>query len=198
MTLEEFENRRKYFIDKLQSTVFYAKLEDPNQDAMAQFADSNTNEMLFEMAKSNLLGYVPQALTMGWVNFFFAGFVIMKFPFPLTAGFKAMLQSGVATPDLDASYVLAISWYFANLLGLRPIYLLIMGSSEADALIQLQLQQQAMPNMGGPGMPKASKVFNSEAENMHLLQHESIFDGIADRVLDQNLSRNPQLKVKIN
>lgn len=134
------------------------------------------------MAKGNLMNYIPQTIIMGWVNYFFAGFVIMKLPFPLTDGFKAMLQNGVATPDLNARYVSAISWYFVTLLGLRPVYSLITGdTTAADQLIQQQ--QQQLPNIGGPGGPKAEKVFAAEAENIQILSHESVFEGIVDRVL---------------
>ena len=84
----------------------------------------------------------------------------MKLPFPLTDGFKSMLQNGVMTPDLNVRYVSAISWYFVNLFGLKPIYSLLMGSSEAEELMQQQAQQtqqQQMPNLSGPGAPKAEK-----------------------------------------
>lgn len=129
------------------------------------------------------MNYIPQTLIMGWVNYFFAGFVIMKLPFPLTDGFKSMLQNGVATPDLNVRYVSAISWYFVNLLGLRPVYSLIMDdSSAAEQLIQQQ-QQQPLPNIGGPGGPKVDKVFSAEAENIQILSHELVFDGIVERVL---------------
>lgn len=184
LTELEFESRRAYFIEKLNSTVFLAKLQDPNLDALSQLTDGNTNEMLFNMAKSNLMGYVPQALIMGWVNYFFAGFVIMKIPFPITDGFKSMLQSGVATPDLNARYVLAISWYFANLFGLRPVYSLLMGDSAADALIQQQ--RQVAPPMIAPGATQVSKLFASEAENVQILVHSSKFEGIVDRVIAMN------------
>lgn len=97
---------------------------------------------------------------MGWVNYFFAGFVIMKLPFPLTDGFKSMLQNGIMTPNLNVRYVSSISWYFVNLFGLRPVYSILMGSSEADEIMKQASQQQQtpMPNIGGPGGPKADKV----------------------------------------
>lgn len=136
--------------------------------------------MLFEMAKSNLMNYVPQAILMAWVNFFFAGFVIMKLPFPLTNGFKSMLQSGVDTPDLNARYVLAISWYFVNLFGLQPVHSLLNGKSQADYLIQ---QQQQVAPMNGLGTPSTEKLFMSHAENIQILSHESKFIGLVDKVL---------------
>nr|BAE44761.1 hypothetical protein [Candida albicans] len=187
---EDFEIRKKYFIEKLNSTEFHAKSpsENNDNDPLAAFNDPSSNEALMQMAKGNLMNYIPQTLIMGWVNYFFAGFVIMKLPFPLTDGFKSMLQNGVMTPDLNVRYVSAISWYFVNLFGLKPIYSLLMGSSEAEELMQQQAQQtqqQQMPNLSGPGAPKAEKVFKAEAENIQILSQESVFNGIVDRFLER-------------
>jgi hypothetical protein len=52
----------------------------------------------------------------------------VKLPFPLTPQFKAMLQSGVGTRDMDVRWVSSISWYFLTLFGLQPIYSFILGS----------------------------------------------------------------------
>ncbi len=79
--------------------------------------------------KGNMAMMVPQTLIMGWINAFFAGFVIMKLPFPLTPQFKSMLQSGVGTRDLDVRWVSSLSWYFLTLFGLQPVYNFILGSS---------------------------------------------------------------------
>lgn len=112
----------------------------------------------------------------------------MKLPFPLTESFKQMLQNGVATPDLNVRYVSSISWYFVNLLGLRPIYSIVLQDSTAvEALMQQQQQQgQQAPPIGGPGAPKVDKVYKAEAENLQVLDHTSIFDGIVERILARN------------
>lgn len=83
----------------------------------------------------------------------------MKLPFPLTDGFKSMLQNGIMTPNLNVRYVSSISWYFVNLFGLRPIYSILMGSSEADEIMKQASQQQhgPMPNIGGQVDPRLIK-----------------------------------------
>lgn len=183
LSFEEFEARRSYLIEKLKSTEFYAKVQDPDA-TQNPFSDAATSDALMNMAKGNMMSYIPQTLIMGWVNYFFAGSIVMKLPFPLTQGFKNMLQTGVNTPNLDASYVSAISWYFVNLFGLRAVYLLIMDDpTAASDLINQQQQQQNIPNIGAPGGPKAEKVFNAEAENLQILDHECIYTGIAQRIL---------------
>lgn len=185
LTKEEFETRKAYFIGKLSSTDFYAKVEESDSPTNP-FTDGATNDALMNMAKGNMMNYIPQTLIMGWVNYFFAGSVVMKLPFPLTDGFKSMLQNGVNTPDLNVRYVSAISWYFVNLFGLRPVYSLLMDDpAAAEALVNEQQQQQGIPNLGGPGGPKAEKVFKAESENIQILEHESIYKGIGARILSR-------------
>lgn len=184
---EEFEGRQNYLIATLNSDHFYSEPVLDDDKPANPFSDPSTNDALMNMMKGNLMNYIPQTVIMGWINYFFAGFVIMKLPFPVTDSFKQMLQTGVATPDLNARYVSSISWYFVNLLGLRPIYtILLQDSSAVDQLMLQQQQQQQMPAIGGPGAPKVDKIYKSEADNLQLLTHESIFDGIVDRVLTLN------------
>ncbi|KAI3404766.1 hypothetical protein KGF56_002396 [Candida oxycetoniae] len=182
---EDFKSMRDYLVETLNSDKFLA---DPDKkDEQINPLDPSQNDALMQMAKGNLLNYIPQTLIMGWVNYFFAGFVIMKLPFPLPDGFKSMLQSGVRTPNLNVRYVSSISWYFVNLFGLRPVYSLIMGKKEAEELIAQQSQQQMqMPSLGGPGGPKAEKMFRAEAENIQILTHESVFDDIFNRFVKAN------------
>lgn len=140
--------------------------------------------------KTQMVMMVPQMVIMGWINFFFQGFVlseffrrlyispytpgtsppfvprcgaryrrirflffliripssawasanknvhvnspclfhIVKLPFPLTLGFKSMLQRGIETPDMDVRWVSSLSWYFLNFFGLNGLYRLILGS----------------------------------------------------------------------
>lgn len=60
--------------------------------------------------KQNLAMIIPNMLQMGWVSYFFAGFVLVKLPFPLTERFKTMLQRGIMLKSLDVSYVSSLSW----------------------------------------------------------------------------------------
>lgn len=183
LTKEEFEMRQKFFLDKLNTNEYFAVKEASEKQANP-LTDPATNDALMNMAKGNIMNFVPQTLIMSWVNYFFAGFVIMKLPFPLTDGFKSMLQNGVATPDLDVRYVSSISWYFVNLLGLKSVYSLLMDDpAAASAMIQQQQQNQQLPNIGAPGGPDAAKMFKAEAESIQILTPESVLDGIVDRAI---------------
>lgn len=106
----------------------------------------------------------------------------MKLPFPLTPQFKSMLQSGVGTRDLDVRWVSSLSWYFLTLFGLQPVYNYILGGNNAAGQVQqMQQMQGPMPGMGGPDDP--DKVMKGEAENLEVVEHWCILDGVEERLL---------------
>ena len=57
----------------------------------------------------------------------------VKLPFPLTIRFKSMLQSGVATRDLDVRWVSSLSWYFLNLFGLQSVFIFLLGDENGSS-----------------------------------------------------------------
>ena len=52
-----------------------------------------------------------------------------------------MLQTGVATRDLDVRWVSSLSWYFLNLFGLQSVFIFILGdeNGESSAVHELQV-----------------------------------------------------------
>jgi hypothetical protein len=128
--------------------------------------------------------------------------MIVKLPFPLTIRFKSMLQSGVATRDLDVRWVSSLSWYFLNLFGLQPVFGFILGADNCTfffyfynykLLLMLTYlaanqmsQQMSNPAAGAnPFQPGSDpdKMFKSEAENLEVMEYFSVLDGIEERML---------------
>merc|ERR1712065_117894 len=148
-----FERRRQFFIAEGVG-VFNVEREEVNAlDAL------QNNPMMQNMMTSQMAVVVPQILTMGIVNYFFSGFVILRLPFPLTAPFKAMLQQGISLSDLNVAYFSSLSWYFLNLFGLRGIVdIILAGNNSAD---DSELMRQQMGQGGAnPGMPQdMAKLF---------------------------------------
>lgn len=114
-----------------------------------------------------------------------------------------MLQSGVMTRDLDVRWVSSLSWYFLNLFGLQSVFGFILGHDNgmflpypkckavANYMVlaanQMAQQMAAVnPAMGSnpfqPGQDP-DKLFQSEAENLEVMEHSCILDGIEERVL---------------
>ena len=64
----------------------------------------------------------------------------MKVPFPLTQGFRSMLQRGVELSTLDVSYVSSLSWYFLVMFGIRGLMVLLLGETMvAPDMMQMQV-----------------------------------------------------------
>ena len=50
-----------------------------------------------------------------------------------------MLQSGVATRDLDVRWVSSLSWYFLNLFGLQSVFTFILGDDNGMGAVYTRL-----------------------------------------------------------
>lgn len=74
-----------------------------------------------------------------FVFFFFSlvlSQLLVKLPFPLTLGFKPMMQRGISTPDMDTRWVSSLSWYFLNFFGLNGVYRLLLGNEGEYSISQ--------------------------------------------------------------
>ncbi len=123
-----FQTRKAYLISAFQSGAFLKNPESKGQPPANPMSDPAAMDGMMGMMKGNMAMIVPQTLIMGWINAFFSGFVVLRLPFPLTPRFKAMLQAGVATRDMDVRWVSSISLYFICLFGLQSVFTYILGS----------------------------------------------------------------------
>ncbi|KAH9828388.1 ER membrane protein complex subunit 3 [Teratosphaeria destructans] len=179
-----FERRKEAFIDGVKEGRYLAGgAESRGQAKPNPLSDPAMMEGMMGMMKGNMAMMVPQSLIMGWINAFFSGYVIMKLPFPLTPQFKQMLQAGVGTRDLDVRWVSSLSWYFLTLFGLQPVYNFILGSNNAASQVaqQMQMQQAGANPMGGAEDP--DKLFQAEVENLEVVEHWYVLEGVEGRVL---------------
>ncbi|KAI5287566.1 ER membrane complex subunit 3 [Ascosphaera aggregata] len=179
--------RKQYFIHGFREGSFLKDPESRGQGPPNPMSDPQGMDQMMGMMKGNMMMMIPQTVIMGWINAAFAGFVILRLPFPLTIRFKSMLQSGVMTRDLDVRWVSSLSWYFLNLFGLQPVFAFLLGSESANAMAQQQMAQMnpaAGANPFGPGQDP-DKLFLAEAENLEVMDHFSILDGIEDRLLQK-------------
>jgi len=119
--------------------------------------------------KKQMVMMVPQMVIMGWINFFFQGFVLIKLPFPLTLGFKSMMQRGIETSDMDVRWVSSLSWYILNLFGLNGVYRLLLGDeNSADSSRDLANSPFGGQQAASTPMQDFSKMFKAEKDNLEL------------------------------
>ncbi|KAF9058026.1 integral membrane protein DUF106-domain-containing protein [Panaeolus papilionaceus] len=137
--------------------------------------------------KTQMVMMVPQMVIMGWINFFFQGFVLIKLPFPLTLGFKSMLQRGIETPDMDVRWVSSLSWYFLNFFGLNGLYRLILGDdNSADSSRDMTASPFAAGAAVTPQGPQDfNKLFKAEKDNLEFADglYKWVGSDIEERVL---------------
>ncbi|KAL9712605.1 hypothetical protein Ac2012v2_003842 [Leucoagaricus gongylophorus] len=154
------------------------------------FSDPSQMDNMMSQFKTQTVIMIPQMVIMGWVNFFFSGFVAIKLPFPLTLGFKPMMQRGISTPDMDTRWVSSLSWYFLNFFGLNGVYRLLLGNE--DTGIDLQ-QMIGMPNMAAPpAVPQDyNKLFKQEKENLEF--DEGLYKWVGEDVEDRILRKYGKL-----
>ncbi|KAI0832542.1 transmembrane protein [Trametes gibbosa] len=173
----------------------YLKDGPPKADAPAStppnpLTDPNAMEGMMAGMKTQMVMMVPQMVIMGWINFFFQGFVLIKLPFPLTLGFKSMLQRGVETPDMDVRWVSSLSWYFLNFFGLNGLYRLILGGensadSSRDMNTPFAAAAAAAPQ---PGQAQDyNKLFKAERDNLEFSEglHSWVAKDVETRILQK-------------
>jgi len=166
---------------------------DPNAPAPPPpnpLTDPGAMDGMMDGMKKQMAMNIPNMVIMGWISFFFHGFLVIKLPFPLTLGFKSMMQRGIDTPDMDVRWVSSLSWYFLNLFGLNGLFRLILGGeNSADPT-----QDLASSPFGaaGPTMQLAPgqdmhKMFLQEKDSLELAEatYSWAGDGIEERILQK-------------
>ncbi|XP_078176349.1 uncharacterized protein LOC144569751 [Carex rostrata] len=176
---KSFRSRRIYFTNE-ENGPLHVPEEEAQRSQAPMFQDPN---MAMDTMKKNLPQMIAtplfQYLTYAWVNFFFSGFVAAKIPFPLTPGFRAMLQYGINLSTVDVSYVSSHSWYILNLFGLRGFFSLILGEENANDDAQKMMQMTG----GGFGF-NASQSLGVEKGSLEIIQHEWALPKMEHRAKD--------------
>jgi ER membrane protein complex subunit 3 len=187
LSKSSFDARKEYLIDNYKKGSFLkGGPQSKGQSAPNPMSDPAAMEGMMGMMKGNMAMMIPQTLIMSWINAFFAGYVILRLPFPLTIRFKSMLQSGVMTRDLDVRWVSSLSWYFLCLFGLQGVFVFILGNeNSASQMGQQMAQMNQQGNPFGPGQDP-DKMFGAEAENLEVAEYWSVLEGVEERVIRAN------------
>ncbi|KAJ8463075.1 hypothetical protein ONZ45_g17712 [Pleurotus djamor] len=165
---------------------------DAPQTPLNPMTDPAAMDGMMAGMKTQMVMMVPQMVIMGWINFFFQGFVLIKLPFPLTLGFKSMLQRGIETPDMDVRWVSSLSWYFLNFFGLNGLYRLILGgdnSANSSRDMMATPLTTSAPAMG-PGQDY-TKLFKSERDNLEFA--EGLYTWVGEDIEEKVLRRYRKL-----
>lgn len=155
---------RKQHLNAKQGGLLHEKIEGMS---LTNMTDPNN---MAEMMKGNMGALIPNIAMLGFISYFFAGFVVAKFPFPLTNRMRSMVQRGIELNSLDLSYVTSASLYFLILFGLQGLLSLVLGEDTSGQDTQM-IQQQTQMFTGAPGAVDMSKEFEAARDNIELVQH---------------------------
>lgn len=168
---------------------------DAPQSAPNPLTDPTAMDGMMAGMKAQVIMMVPQMVIMGWISFFFQGFVLIKLPFPLTLGFRSMLQRGIEAPDMDVGWVSSLSWYFLNFFGLNGLYRLLLGNNNsADSSRDMATSPFSSTGTTQFGQPQDfAKLFKAERDNLEFSQglYAWVGDGVDLRVL-RKYGRDPK------
>ncbi|KAJ7904404.1 integral membrane protein DUF106-domain-containing protein [Mycena olivaceomarginata] len=136
--------------------------------------------------KTQMVMMVPQMVIMGWINFFFQGFVLStKITVPTHFGLQVDAAARIETPDMDVRWVSSLSWYFLNFFGLNGLYRLILGGdNSADSSRDMTASPFAAPQAPGQAQDY-NKLFKAEKDNLQFSEgvYSWVGEGVEDRVL---------------
>ncbi|PVU88610.1 hypothetical protein BB559_005495 [Furculomyces boomerangus] len=179
-----FQQRAKGFSKALESGEY---LEFPDKKEMGTpnpMADPKVLESMIDGIKSQMMGIIPQTLIMGWIQFFFSGFILTKLPFPLGNKFKSMLQAGINTPNMDVTWVSSLSFYFLNLFGLNGVFGLFLSDGGSSANMMNDLKSMGGIQQQAAGQPQDyHSLFIGLKENLDLVHYRHNLDQVETRVL---------------
>jgi hypothetical protein len=171
-----FEMRKAYF----RETLLACDEEKKPADEMPQMPAQDPMAMMGQM-KQSMAMIVPNMLLMGWSNYFFSGFVLLKLPFGVTERFKMMLQRGIVLQTLDTSYVTSLSFYFITMFGLRGLFSILLGAAPID----MNDPQAMMKAQSGPGAPvDFNKLMQQESTELAITAHDFAISDCEYRLLE--------------
>ena len=75
-----FASRKNYLVSAYKDGLFLKDPENRGKPAGNPMTDPAAMEGMMGMMKGNMMMMVPQTVIMGWINAFFAGFVISMWP----------------------------------------------------------------------------------------------------------------------
>jgi hypothetical protein len=87
-----FKMRKKYLSSAFEEAP---KPEEADANDPAAAMGGGDPMAMMGMMKQNMLMVVPNMILMGWVSYFFSGFVLVKLPFGLSDRFKQLTQRGI-------------------------------------------------------------------------------------------------------
>jgi ER membrane protein complex subunit 3 len=126
----QFEMRRSYFIASDGPLLSEGDAPTP------PLGDLSSSDVLMNQSSELVCAIVPRLIMCAWVRYLFDGLAVCRVPFPLSEGFRGMLQLGIerAGQSLSVHYIGPLSWYLINAFGNTSLVrVLVSSDTEVDS-----------------------------------------------------------------
>jgi ER membrane protein complex subunit 3 len=126
----QFEMRRSYFMASDGPLLSEGDAPTPT------LGDLSSSDVLMNQSSELVCAIVPRLIMCAWVRYLFDGIAVCRVPFPLSEGFRGMLQLGIerAGQSLSVHYIGPLSWYLINAFGNTSlVQVLVSSDTEVDS-----------------------------------------------------------------
>lgn len=186
---KSFVQKRAQLLEDLGSGKFVAEEPKPprgeNEMPDNPLSDPNAMQGMMEPMKKSMVMMIPQTLIMGWISFFFSGFVVAVIPLPLPFPldyFKGWLQRGLVSEDVEINWVSSLSWYFlVAFFGLNAVYRVLLGDDNAA-----DSTRDMMGPLGGAGaaqQQQAPQMAKTDFTKLHQTERDTL-DKVGKELLE--------------
>lgn len=179
-----FVAKRQQLLEDLGSGKFLSEPpKPPPADGQPEMppnplSDPSAMEGMMEPMKKSMVMMIPQQLIMGWISFFFSGFVVasvpLSLPFPFDY-FKGWLQRGLVSEGVQINWVSSISWYFlVAFFGLNAVYRVLLGDDNAaDSTRDMMGPLGGGGAAGAPGQ-QAPQLQKTDFAKLHKTERDTL------------------------
>ena len=135
----------------------------------------NISSMVHHLVANSSIG--------SWSDHVFAGYLILKIPFPIPSNFSKMFQNGIQLNELNPSWMSSLSLYFIIAMGMRSFINNLLRKKavhDADKTMQDQFQ-------GSFNAIKQNEQgnFQFEWEQLLMAEHEDKMEDVGDFLVSE-------------
>lgn len=158
----------------------------------------NDPNVMMGLLKNQFMMMVPNIGMMMLVSYFFSGFVVAKFPFPLSHRFREMMQRGLEIDVLNCNYVTSLSLYFLIMSGNQGLLQLLLGEDvESENHSAMMMQQMPQASAQPVDFAKVFKQISDElafAKDHHRWGYENAPDVLLKKWRSQKRAKGTAAK----
>ena len=150
--------------------------------------NQNPFEMMSKMQgqmgnNSSMVNLIANSIIGGWIGHVFAGYLILKIPFPIPSNFSKMFQNGIQLNELNPSWMSSLSLYFIIAIWMRSFISNFLRKKEVDDADKT-MQDQFQGSFNAIKQNEQGN-FQFEWEQLLVAEHEDKTEDVGDFLLSE-------------